>query len=203
MKRHAAKFSRFVAAALAAALAACGTAPTEHFYTLSADAPRSRATTNVAARFSIAVGPVTLAEMADRPQLLVQLADNRVAILEQQRWAEPLAGEIPRVVALNLARLLVAANVSTQAKIAGAEADVRIALDIQRFEAIVGKEVAIEVLWSISRRSGGEAVSGRAVVNEPVRASDYEAIVAAYSRALATLSQALADAIAKSAVPTK
>ena len=41
---------------------------------------------------SVWVAPVTLPEAVDRPQLVVRVTPNRVAILDGHRWAEPLAG---------------------------------------------------------------------------------------------------------------
>ena len=189
------------------AFAGCGSVPAEHFYTLTAEAQgqrtaaggtAARGTTDTAADSSIYVGPVTLAEIVDRPQLVVQVAANRVAIREQRRWAEPLASEIPRVVALNLARQLGTVKVSADPRAALADAAFRVALDVQRFEAIPGEAVNIEVLWTVRKSAGGEAVSGRSVANEPIVTSGYDAIVAAHSRALAAVSRDIAGAITRS-----
>lgn len=100
-------------------LAGCASVPAEHFYALTAETPVQRAVAGSVDDISISVGPVTLAEIVDRPQLVVTVAVNRVVILDQQRWVEPLASEISRVVALNLARQLGTSKVSTQPQIAG------------------------------------------------------------------------------------
>lgn len=184
-------------------LGACGTAPAEHFYALTAEAPGLRtaagAAANASSDISVAVGPVTLPEIVDRPQLVVQLGGNRVAILEQQRWAEPLEQEIPRVVALNLAQQLGTAKVFTDPRAGGADAAFRVALDVQRFESILGEAVNIEVLWTVRKSAGGAPVAGRSVAKEPMAASGYDAIVAAHSRALAAVSREIAAAIRTSA----
>ena len=178
-----------------ATLAACASVPAEHFYTLTADAPGRLAPADGAADIGVSMGPVTIAEMVDRPQLVVQVAAHRVVILEQQRWAQPLASEIPRVVALNLARWIGTAQAFARPPIAGPDATFRVGLDVQRFDTVVGQEVCVEVAWTVRRQAGGQLISGRSVVHEPVSASGYDAIVAAHSRALAVLSRDIAVAI--------
>jgi len=144
---------------------------------------------------TLAVGPVTLPELVDRPQLVVRVAANRVAILESQRWAEPLKSEIPRVVAEDLGRLLGPGRVSSYLQHAAAAPDCRVLLDIERFEAFPGDAVSVEAVWSLRRVSGGGSRTGRTQVREPVRGEGYDALVAAYSRALLAVSADLAAAI--------
>ena len=83
-------------------LSACGSPPRERFYTL--DAPEPPVAADGAP--SISVGPVSIPELVDRPQLVVRVRPNEVVLTEQERWAEPLRGAITRVVAANLAAAL-------------------------------------------------------------------------------------------------
>ena len=143
---------------------------------------------------SVVVGPVTLPELVDRPQLVVRVAANRVAILEEERWAEPLGSEIPRVIAQDLGHLLGSSRVAPYQQSSAAHADWRVLLDVERFEASPGEGVRVEAVWSLHR---GLAVSrtGRSRVHEPVAGEGYDALVAAYSRALLAVSTDLARAI--------
>jgi len=61
---------------------------------------------------SVAIGPVTLPALLDRPQLVVRTGANRVDILETHRWAESLKSEVPRIIAADLAVMLKPARVS-------------------------------------------------------------------------------------------
>jgi uncharacterized lipoprotein YmbA len=179
---------------LAVALAGCSRSPRVTFYTLE---PASRVETAVAVSAvpSIAVGPVTLPEVVDRPQLVVRVAANRVEILEAHRWAEPLKSEIPRFIAENLGRLLGSSRVSSYLQHAGADADYRVLLDIQRFESSPGETVTVEAVWSLRRAGGGAPKTGHSLVSEPVGAGGYDPLVAAYGRALLAVSRDLARAI--------
>ncbi len=177
-----------------AVLAGCGSPPKERFYTLSAAGIAAKATA-AEARDHVVVGPVTLPEVVDRPQLVVRIGANEVAILEQHRWAEPLKSEIPRLIARTLSQLLGTSRVSAYPESASQEAGLRVAVDILRFDAAPGIEVTIEALWSVRRLPGGKPTMGKSVVREPIAGEGYDTVVAAYGRALATLSHDIAQAV--------
>lgn len=179
-----------------ALLAGCSSSPRVTFYTLNV-----AATNEVPAPplNSVAIGPITLPDLLDRPQLVVRTAANRVDILETHRWAESPKSEIPRIVAADLGVLLKPARVSTYPQNAGMEADYRVLLDIQRFEMTAGEGVGLVALWSVRRSDGTVLKTGRTAVSEPVSAAGYDALVAAQSRALAAVSRDLAQALSEAA----
>ena len=91
-----------LAAFVAAFAAGCTSAPSR-FYTLN-----STATGGASAKSDLAimVGPVSIPAEVNRPQFTVQVATNRVAVDEFNRWAGPLNENIARVVAGDLSALL-------------------------------------------------------------------------------------------------
>jgi uncharacterized lipoprotein YmbA len=130
---------------------------------------------------------VSVPEVADRAQMVVRTAPNRVEIADFHRWAEPLRLGIARVMAEDLASRLGGGFVVTVGQPGGAPPDIRVSLDVRRFEAVPGEAVTVEALWTVVPAKG-EARSGRSVAQErPDGAGgpDYSAIAAAYSRALA------------------
>jgi len=186
--------SSVVALFLLAAASGCARSPKVNFYTLSAMAPETASpATHLGA---VAVGPVTLPELVDRPQLVIRVAAGRVDIVETDRWAEPLKSEIPRLLAENLARLLRPARVSTIDQSESRDAEYRVLVDIQRFESIPGEGVEIDALWSVRRSAAGAAPRrGRPQVREPAAGAGYDALVAAHGRALAAISSDIAKAL--------
>ena len=198
MRRHA----LFAAAMLWIALAGCGSVPTEYFYTISATAPAGTPATATNWNAGITVEVATIPESVDRPQLVLSAGENQVVILEQQRWAEPLKGQIARTVAVNLSRLLGSARVSAYPQATDPDAAYRIALDVQRFEARRGDAVAVEVLWTIRGADGPAQASGRSVTRETIEAEGYDALVAAHSRAFGAVSRDIAAAL-QSAAPSR
>jgi hypothetical protein len=175
-----------------ATLAGCGRSPQTTFYTLTPLV--SEATTLRPAVPSIAIAAVTLPDLVDRPQLVVQNAGTKVAILETHRWAEPLKTAIPRLLAENLSRLIGSDRVAAYPQHAANGADYRLFVDIQRFE-VVGNTVVVDALWSMRPAGGGKAVTRRSRLTEPVERDDYDALAAAYSRALGSLAREIARAV--------
>jgi uncharacterized lipoprotein YmbA len=176
-------------------LAGCGGSPKESFYTLSAGAAAESAAGPAAKGApSIAIGPVTLPDVVDRPQFVVHLAANRVSILEQQRWAEPLKSAIPRVIGENLGHMLGTSKVSAYPQVAVGAPDFRVHVDIQRFESAPGGPVTVDARWTV-RRGTDEPRAGQSLVRESAGGEGYEALAGAYSRALLAVSQAIADVI--------
>lgn len=193
---------RFSALALACGLsigmAGCAGSPPAQFYTLApltaaGEAPQQQ--TAFQSR-SVSVSQISLPEFIDRPQLVLTLDENRVRLLENHRWAEPLKSAIPRILAENLSRLLGTDRVSWYPQNAAYHADYRVLADVQRFEAS-SDQVIVDTLWTV--RSGGTAPAktGRSRIREQIQGSGYEAVAAAYSRALAAVSTEIAAAISK------
>ncbi|MBU6261151.1 MAG: membrane integrity-associated transporter subunit PqiC, partial [Burkholderiales bacterium] len=80
----------------AALLGACAAAPVETFHTLR---PPPAAWPPA----PIEVAPVTLPALVDRPQWVLRDAGGAVRILEQQRWAQPLAADLAQALGEDLA----------------------------------------------------------------------------------------------------
>jgi uncharacterized lipoprotein YmbA len=179
-------------------LAGCSRSPRVTFYTLNTVAPAEKL---APAHISVTVGSVTLPGLVDQPQLVVRTGINQVDILEIHRWAEPLRGEVPRIIAADLMLLLPQSLVSIYPQNAGLDADYRVHVDIQRFEFSVTDGASLDALWSV-RRIGGDSPKkiGHTVVSEPAGAVGYDALVAAQSRALAAVSLDIAQALRAEAV---
>ena len=186
--------SALIAALLAfPVFSGCGSSPKSTFYTLSsAAAPEPAPAT---APLSVAIGPVTVPDIVDRPQIVVRVAANQVTVNEFARWGAPLKDEIPRVIADNLTRLLNGARVSTYPQAGSTDGDYLVTIGVQRFESALGDAATVEVLWTVRPPKGGAPRTGRSVVREPVQGKDYDALVAAHSRALARVSGDIANAI--------
>jgi len=176
--------------ALAAVAAGCSSTPEPHFYTLSAQ------TDSVAyvAGPSIAVGAVTVPDGVDRPQLVVTVNANEVTILQQHRWAETLKSELGRVLAENLTRTTGNPRIAAHPQNASLNAEYRVLVDFQRFAGRPGGEVVLDALWSVRAANGDMLRSGRTHAKETT-AEGYDALVAAYSRALKTISDAIAPVL--------
>ena len=189
-------------------LIGCASSPSETYYTLSASAAVNGTTSATSeSAYSIAVGPITLPEVVDRPQIVLRAGPNQVTVVELHRWAGQLRNEITRVIADNLAADLNVKRVAAYPQSAGDNADYRVLVDIQRFDSTIGESVTIDALWTVKRVSDGVPRTGRSTARESSSGGSYDTMVAAHSRALATISHEIAEAIRSSAstppVPAK
>ena len=184
-------------------LTACGTSKPAQFYTLTPETfGADEAVAAAAFAYSVAVGPVSLPEAVNRPQFVVKDGPNRVVVLESHRWVEPLKSGIAEAVAGFLSRDLNGARVTPMTQSAANEAQFDVALDVQRFEMVVGDAVSIEVVWTIKRRdASSEPILGRSIAREAAQTSGdaYDALVAAQVRALASISGDIAQHLTQAA----
>lgn len=175
------------------ALAACAAPLQPRYYTLSAELPPAR--TSTAAGYRVAIGPVSVPEALDRPQLVLRAAPYRYAISDANRWAEPLKREIPRVLAQDVAQRLPAALVAAYTQYGGQEADFRVLIDVLRFESAPGEAAVFEAAWSVRDRTGKRLHEAHFALTETVNAAGVEPIVAAHRKALTALAREIADAL--------
>jgi uncharacterized protein len=174
----------------AAALTGCGTSAPARFYTLAPTATLQGAPVHA----SVIVGPVTIPASVDQPQFVVQVATNRVEVDEFNRWIAPLNDSIARAVAGDLAVSLDTPVVATT-PLANFNPDYRVAIDVQRFESVRGEAAVVEAIWTVRKAASGETRSGRTLAREATQSDSFDALAAAHSRALATVSDDIASAI--------
>jgi uncharacterized protein len=181
----------------AAMLAGCSSPPKTNFYTLNS-AASAPARADAGAPYSVAIGPVGIPESLDRPQMVTRTGANQLTVAEFERWAGPLKSEIALAIAENLKPLLGGASVFTYPQ--GTDADVKVSVDVQRFDSALGEAATVEVLWQV-RPAKGAARSGRSLVREATGGPGYDALVAAHGRALAAVSRDIAGAIRAARAP--
>jgi len=185
---------RAVAVAVLLLAAGCGSSPPVRYYTLAGDqGPEKANVPNGAGAYAVAVGPVSVPPAVDRPQFVIQVAPNRVALLDDTRWAEPLNSAIPRAIASDLGGLL---GVSTVMFPHDSLANVkyRVAIDIRSFVSVPGEAATVEAAWTVFGPHDAVA-RGQLVAREAVKESGYDALAAAHGRALMKISRDVAATI--------
>ncbi|MBE0603058.1 MAG: membrane integrity-associated transporter subunit PqiC [Deltaproteobacteria bacterium] len=175
---------------LAVAGAGCAS-PRSSFYTLSPSAKPEAAS----AGYSVAVGPVSVPEIVDRPQIVVRSGPNQVSIDEFNRWASPLPEEIGRAVAGNLGSALGTAQVSVYPGPTSSGARYRVVIDVMSFDSAPGESATLDAAWVVRSAKDGPPRTGRTMASEAVPENGYPALVAAHGRALGKLSADIAGAI--------
>lgn len=176
--------------ALVVAGAGCAS-PRSSFYTLNSTGKPATS----GADYSVSVGPVSVPAAVDRPQIVVRLAPNQVAIDEFHRWASPLPDAIARVVAENIAAMLGTPHVTVFSRPSASGARYRVLIDVLRFESAPGEAATLDAVWTVRSTKDGTTRSGRTTVSEPATDREYATLAAAHSRALGRLSADIAGAI--------
>jgi uncharacterized lipoprotein YmbA len=171
------------------------TRPTRLFV-LNATATRSDSNPR-ATELRLGVGRISLPERLNRSQIVTRTGANEVHVADYSQWAEPLEKSIPRVLSENLASLTGTDQVSVYPWPTQMEIDLKIEIAILEFEGNSDGEVTLATRWRWVRANGSEVqpLQGSSYVESTADPST-EALVAAMSRALASLSRDIAAAIA-------
>jgi uncharacterized lipoprotein YmbA len=191
----AARLSRGFVAAVLLIVAGCESAPTE-FYTLS-NMQLPPPGTSSTARTVVGVGPVTLPDYLDRPQIVTRASGNRMMLAAFDAWVEPMDGMFTRVLVENLSSLLATDNVVPLPQRRPTPLDYQVEVDVTRFDADLSGRAVLDARWKVFGEDGEPLIEeGRSTIVEPSVGSDsYEDIVAAMSRALAEMSSTIAGTI--------
>lgn len=184
---------------VAALLLAClllsgcaGSSAATRFYLLSPPAPGDMRSVPGVPQAKVAVGPVSVPSYLDRPQIVTREGDGvRLALAEFDRWAEPLAESLPRVLAEDISRALGGGHVLVFPGASAEDADIRVAVDVNRLDGSLGGAVVLDAWWALLDRSGATLRRGRVVERRPA-GGDHAAMVTAQG----VLAAALADTVA-------
>lgn len=181
-------------ATLLCAMAGCVDSPATQLYLLT---PTTMGNRKVAEErtLSIGIGPVNLPPLLDRPEIVTRRGPGEVERAEFDRWAEPLADSVPRVLASDLAWQLGTDRVAVLPWEASGRFQYRVVVDVARFDGVLGKGVVLDARWRLLARTGEELVVRRSVLTETTDGTSYQALVASMSRALGALSQEIASAL--------
>lgn len=172
--------------------------PPVKFYALSTITQTSEETAVAEMNQTIAVGvgPMEIPKAIDRPQIVVRISPNRLEVDEFHRWAGSLYEDFLEVLTENLSILLKSNHISAHPWEEFFNPDYRIVLDVHRFDGSPGDHIVLNVTWTITDGKGRKPLAvHKTIIREPVLGTDFEAFVAAKSRALADFSKEIAREI--------
>ncbi len=147
---------------------------------------------------AIALGMDSFPEYLARSQIVTRSSDNNLELAQFHHWAEPLQQNFVRVLVMNLSVQLSTDRIYVFPWRKNRPIDYEVLVDVTRFDGEYGGNVVLGARWSIFDAEGRqELYTGSARFIEAVRAKDYEAQVAAMSRAVWGLSGEIASSIEK------
>jgi len=175
------------------ALAACGTPPPTHFHSLMPSEVAARSAAPAASGVVFRLEPIRLPAQVDQPQWLVQLGDESMAVLEQERWASPLRDELEQA----LLEELIVGQGAIDARTQPAPGTVaRVAVDVRRFDSLPGREARIQGSWTITGSDARSSSRCEWLIREPA-AGSFPALAAAHRRAVSRLGAAIGQALGR------
>jgi len=144
----------------------------------------------------IGVGPITLPEYVDRPQIVTLVGPHELALADFDQWSEPLKESVPRTLGENVSALLSTQHLYLYPWTGSANIDYQIAVDITRFDAARGGDAVLNARWTILAGNSKEIlVRKNSVITEESGGPGYDALAAAESRLLEKLSHEIAAAV--------
>jgi hypothetical protein len=168
------------------------------FYVLSSEpAPPVSGRSDPAAPLLLGLGPLSMSDVFDRPQIVTRPDPNQVKLAEFDRWAGDLKKNLEQVLAQNLMSRLNTDSVVAFPWSSRSEPDFQIAVHFFRLDGEVGNSARIEGVWRLLDGARGCELSARSFkVEERPAGKGYAEFVSAMSGAVAKLSQEIAEKVA-------
>jgi uncharacterized lipoprotein YmbA len=150
----------------------------------------------------IGIGPVKLAEYLEESLIVTRTSDNELAKAQFNRWVGSFKDNFINVLADDIGFLVPTERIYLYPWRLAVPIDYQVTVDVVRCDGRLGDAAWLEVRWSIFGGPGKKLLKmNRSSIREPVTGADYGALVAAQSRALANLSQEIAEAIQAAGKP--
>jgi len=171
-------------------LASCINTPLPDYYVITP--VRSNAVEPLAdlSATAIGLGPITIPETLNRPNIVTPLDSNQLVVAEYHRWSEPLRENLSRVLMSNIAERLMLDKLYPYPWLGNA-IDYQVRLDVMEMMGSLQKDVYLQVRWQIlSGDKPAKLIDTRiSDYTVPVSGSGYSPMVAAFSKAVALLSE--------------
>ena len=169
-----------------------GTTPPAQFYLLEPVNLPTNSPMVAVNKSLIALGPIRIPHYLDRPQMVTASAKNVYQVNELHRWAEPLDGNISRVLQQNLAVLIPAEVVLNNASNLAKQARYRLSVNILEFHVTPQSQASLTAHWQITE---GETLhtSRQVAYQLPASTTDYRVMVEALNECLNRMSKDIAD----------
>jgi uncharacterized protein len=172
----------------------CAGSPPTDLYTLSAvGAPAAETPLPQTTPAVVAVGPVTLPDYIDRPQIVTRKSAYQLELAAYDQWAAPLYDMLPRVLVEDVALRLPSDRVVAFPQIGDASFDYRIAVDVSRFDVDAAGEATLAARWQLYARSVPRALLiADDTLQRRIEGEGYDAYAASLSAVLADLGDRIA-----------
>lgn len=170
-----------------------GRTPKATFYTLT---PTTAAVASAEpAAIAVGVGPATMPKYLEGTRIVTR-EGSQIFFNEFERWGSGLGAELLRVLGANLAAELGTDRVVVYPAAPQFPLDLRVVLEVIRFDGSPSEGVTLQVRWTLTRDVGAEPIAVvSSDIHEPLEGSGTDAFAAAHSAAVGRLSHEIAERI--------
>jgi uncharacterized lipoprotein YmbA len=140
----------------------------------------------------LGIGPIKFPGYLDRQQFVTRISQNRFAVAENDRWAEPLEENFSRVLSQNLSILLQTDRIVAYPWERSQQPAYQVQVEVLRFEPNAEQLVELWARWSIIDSTKKTISSRESYLTHPARDKSTEASVAAMSDVVGGLSKEIA-----------
>jgi len=172
--------------------------PPVSFYTLTplqaASTPKnSESSQNI----SIGIGPVSLPDFLNKPQIVTRKGSSKIDYSEFHRWGGYLDKEFLRAISENLSAILNTNRIKIFPWIEKIEPQYQVRFDIKQFDGNLEGSAVLNVIWHISVKgqNTNPIFTKRSVIKEAVSDAGYEGLISSYNKILNQLSKEIAKEI--------
>jgi uncharacterized lipoprotein YmbA len=145
---------------------------------------------------AVGIGPVKIADYLDRYDIVTRDTGNTLKLAEFEQWAGSFEDNFTCVLAENLSSLLKSEQIYPFPWPREVPVAYQVTLEVIRFDGTLGGEACLVARWSVFGEEPKKLLAvKRSSIQEPTGGSGYGDLVAAESRALAKLSQEIAEVI--------
>jgi uncharacterized protein len=176
----------------------CTRSQTPRFYTLTSIQPGEVTSKreSPAQNAVIGIGPVTMADYLDQSNLVARTSDNQLRKAEYDRWAGSFKDDFINILAEDIGFLVPSERIYLYPWRGSVSIGYQVALEIIRCDGRLGEAAYLVARWRVFGGPEKKLLKmSRSSIREPVTGPDYAALVSAQSRAVAKLSQEIAEAI--------
>jgi uncharacterized lipoprotein YmbA len=179
-------------------LSGCGRSSPSRYYILSGlhDVGKPQAARGAGSPIAIGVGPVTIPDHLNRPQIVTRGGANELIVAASDRWGGSLQENVARVIAENLSSLVPTDRVYVYPWMPNIPIDYSVTVEITRLDGALGGDVFLNARWVLTGKDLKEVIEKRSgQYSESAGGGGYADFVAAQSRLLEQLSGDIAASL--------
>jgi len=147
--------------------------PKYYVLTPTSAAPPPPSSPSSSGGLTLGLGPVKLPAYLDRNEVVVRVAENRIELAKNDRWAESLEKNFTRVLARDLGSQLGTQQIVVYPWYATTVIDLQVQVDVYRFETDPRGSAQLSAKWTIRNGDGSKILyTAESNLSQPSKPGD-------------------------------